>query len=123
MPNGGGDTPEAVTAAMYEASCLDWRDDAAKLVVFMADAGPHGLGEGGSSRGPIKRDIPPQLSKAHPLMQTTGIDQCEHRAPHAPQARRAHSETPTPTRPGARPRSAVDPVLEADSRDRRRRRD
>jgi hypothetical protein len=46
--NGGGDTPEAVTAAMYEAACLDWRDDAAKLVVFMADAGPHGLGEGGS---------------------------------------------------------------------------
>jgi hypothetical protein len=44
--NGGGDTPEAVTAAMYEAACLDWRDDAAKLVVFMADAGPHGLGEG-----------------------------------------------------------------------------
>jgi len=46
--SGGGDTPEAVTAAMYEALCLDWRDDAAKVVVFMADAGPHGLGEGHS---------------------------------------------------------------------------
>ncbi len=46
--SGGGDTPEAVAAAMYEAACLDWRDDAAKLVVFMADAGPHGLGEGAS---------------------------------------------------------------------------
>jgi hypothetical protein len=43
---GGGDAPEAVTAALYEAVCLDWRDAAAKLVVFMADAGPHGLGEG-----------------------------------------------------------------------------
>ena len=43
---GGGDTPEAVAAAMYEALCLDWRDGAAKLVVVMADAGPHGLGEG-----------------------------------------------------------------------------
>ena len=40
---GGGDAPEAVTAAMFEALCLDWRDDAAKLVVFMADAGPHGI--------------------------------------------------------------------------------
>lgn len=44
--NGGGDSPEAVTAAMFEAVCLDWRENAAKLVVFMADAGPHGLGEG-----------------------------------------------------------------------------
>jgi hypothetical protein len=41
-----GDAPEAVTAAMFEAVCLDWREDAAKMVVVMADAGPHGLGEG-----------------------------------------------------------------------------
>mmetsp|Transcript_27571 Transcript_27571/g.35719 ORF Transcript_27571/g.35719 Transcript_27571/m.35719 type:complete len:527 (+) Transcript_27571:118-1698(+) len=45
---GGGDAPEAVTAAMFEALCLDWRNDAAKQVVFMADAGPHGLGDGHS---------------------------------------------------------------------------
>jgi len=43
---GGGDYPEAVTAALFEAVCLDWRESAAKLVIFMADAGPHGLGEG-----------------------------------------------------------------------------
>jgi Mg-chelatase subunit ChlD len=43
---GGGDAPEAVTAALFEAVCLDWREDAAKMVVIMADAGPHGLGEG-----------------------------------------------------------------------------
>lgn len=42
--NGGGDSPEAVAAALFEAVCLDWRDDAAKLVVVMADAPPHGLG-------------------------------------------------------------------------------
>jgi hypothetical protein len=39
-PGGGGDLPEAVTAAMFEALCVDWRDGAAKMVVFMADAGP-----------------------------------------------------------------------------------
>jgi hypothetical protein len=45
---GGGDGPEAVTAALFEALCLDWRPTAAKQVVIMADAGPHGLGGGDS---------------------------------------------------------------------------
>jgi hypothetical protein len=44
--SGGGDAPEAVTAALCEGLVQDWREDAAKLLVFMADAGPHGLGEG-----------------------------------------------------------------------------
>jgi hypothetical protein len=44
--NGGGDTPEAVTASLFEALCIEWRPEAAKQVVIMADAGPHGLGEG-----------------------------------------------------------------------------
>lgn len=44
--SGGGDTPEAVTAALFEGVVQDWREDAAKLLIFMADAGPHGLGEG-----------------------------------------------------------------------------
>lgn len=40
---GGGDGPEAVTAAM--AACLtelEWRRDAARMVVLIADAPPHG---------------------------------------------------------------------------------
>jgi hypothetical protein len=45
-PMGGGDIPEAVTAAMFEAVCLDWRPDAAKVVIFMADAPPHGIDTG-----------------------------------------------------------------------------
>ena len=41
--DGGGDTPEAVTAALFEGLCLEWRGEAAKQIVIMADAGPHGL--------------------------------------------------------------------------------
>ena len=47
---GGADAsaPEAVTASLFEALCMDWRPHAAKSVVIMADAGPHGLGLGHS---------------------------------------------------------------------------
>lgn len=41
---GGGDLK--VTAALFEGVCQEWRDDAAKLIIFLADAGPHGMGEG-----------------------------------------------------------------------------
>ncbi|KAJ3051179.1 hypothetical protein HK097_007845 [Rhizophlyctis rosea] len=44
---GGGDGPEAVTAALYEALHLPWRPNATKVLVIIADAPPHGLGESG----------------------------------------------------------------------------
>jgi len=45
--NGGGDGPEAVAAALKATYDVDWREDAAKIVVLIADAPPHGLGESG----------------------------------------------------------------------------
>ncbi|PFH53992.1 hypothetical protein AMATHDRAFT_73006 [Amanita thiersii Skay4041] len=45
--SGGGDGPEAVTAALAEALNMDWRDEASKMVVLIADAPPHGIGEYG----------------------------------------------------------------------------
>jgi len=45
--SGGGDGPEAVTAALHEALCMDWREPASKMVVLIADAPPHGIGECG----------------------------------------------------------------------------
>ncbi len=45
--SGGGDGPEAVTAAMKAALELDWRPHATKLAVLIADAPPHGIGEYG----------------------------------------------------------------------------
>lgn len=44
---GGGDDPEAVGAALGEAVQLDWRPDAVKVAVLIADAPPHGIGEMG----------------------------------------------------------------------------
>jgi len=40
--NGGGDTPEAVDQAMIAAGKLQWRPDAAKALLLVADAPPHG---------------------------------------------------------------------------------
>lgn len=45
--SGGGDGPEAVTAALWEALSMDWREHASKMVVLIADAPPHGIGEYG----------------------------------------------------------------------------
>ncbi|KIJ17753.1 hypothetical protein PAXINDRAFT_161877 [Paxillus involutus ATCC 200175] len=45
--SGGGDGPEAVTAALAEALNMEWREQASKMVVLIADAPPHGIGEYG----------------------------------------------------------------------------
>ena len=45
--SGGGDGPEAVEAAFQATLEMGWRADATKVVVWIADAPPHGLGEGG----------------------------------------------------------------------------
>ena len=42
---GGGDGPEAQTAALDKALNVEWRKDAAKIVVLITDAPPHGIGE------------------------------------------------------------------------------
>lgn len=44
---GGGDGPEAVSAALHATLVMPWRSEAAKVVVLIADAPPHGLGERG----------------------------------------------------------------------------
>lgn len=50
---GGGDGPEAVTAGLYQALTMDWRDQASKMVVLIADAPPHGIGEFGDGKVPV----------------------------------------------------------------------
>lgn len=51
--SGGGDGPEAVTAALAEALRMEWRPSASKMVVLIADAPPHGIGEYGD--GELRR--------------------------------------------------------------------
>ena len=44
--DGGGDGPEAITAALDVALKLKWRgSDTAKIAVVITDAPPHGIGE------------------------------------------------------------------------------
>merc|ERR1719482_2431410 len=44
---GGGDGPEAVAASLAACVAMPWRPAATKVVVHIADAPPHGLGERG----------------------------------------------------------------------------
>lgn len=44
---GGGDGPEAQTAALAAALDMEWIDSAVKMVVLITDAPPHGIGEDG----------------------------------------------------------------------------
>merc|ERR1719456_1739614 len=62
---GGGDGPEAVTAALHDALHLPLRPNAAKVAVLIADAPPHGLeptGDGFPNGDPEGRD-PLQLCR------------------------------------------------------------
>lgn len=62
---GGGDGPEAVTAALHDALHLPWRPHATKVVVLIADAPPHGLeptGDGFPNGDPEGRD-PLQIAR------------------------------------------------------------
>lgn len=64
--SGGGDGPEAVTAAMKAALELQWRPQASKMCVLVADAPAHGIGEYGDgfpNGGPDGED-PLQLARA-----------------------------------------------------------
>jgi hypothetical protein len=57
--SGGGDGPEAVTAALDDALNLPWRPNATKVAVLIADAPPHGLeptGDGFPEGDPEGRD-------------------------------------------------------------------
>lgn len=45
--SGGGDGPEAVTAALHALTEMEWRQRATRMAVLIADAPPHGIGEYG----------------------------------------------------------------------------
>jgi len=64
--SGGGDGPEAITAAMAETLNMDWREYASKMIVLIADAPPHGIGEYGDGfdEGSPDGHDPLQLARA-----------------------------------------------------------
>jgi Mg-chelatase subunit ChlD len=55
---GGGDGPEAQTAALAAALDMEWVDNAVKMVVLITDAPPHGIGEDGDgfTKSPDQND-------------------------------------------------------------------
>ncbi|KAI6114216.1 hypothetical protein F5141DRAFT_1269829 [Pisolithus sp. B1] len=70
--SGGGDGPEAVSAALAEALNMDWREHASKMIVLIADAPPHGIGEYGDGfdEGSPDGNDPLQLAR---MMASRGI--------------------------------------------------
>ncbi|PWN92064.1 hypothetical protein FA10DRAFT_259323 [Acaromyces ingoldii] len=70
--SGGGDGPEAVTAALKAATELDWRPSATRMAVLIADAPPHGIGEYGDGfpNGSPDEADPLQIARQ---MATAGI--------------------------------------------------
>ncbi|KAF9221672.1 elongation factor-2 kinase [Gyrodon lividus] len=70
--SGGGDGPEAVTAALVESLNMDWREQASKMVVIIADAPPHGIGEYGDGfdEGSPDGNDPLQIAR---MMASRGI--------------------------------------------------
>ncbi|MGC4120370.1 MAG: VWA domain-containing protein [Myxococcales bacterium] len=47
--SGGGDGPESVTDGLYDLVRLDWRPKAARVVVWVGDAPPHGVEPAGDA--------------------------------------------------------------------------
>ncbi|KAF8877944.1 hypothetical protein CPB84DRAFT_354003 [Gymnopilus junonius] len=47
IASGGGDGPEAQTAALADALNLEWQENAIKMAILITDAPPHGIGENG----------------------------------------------------------------------------
>lgn len=52
VADGGGDGPEAVTAALDQLSQLAWRANAAKVAILITDAPPHGIEPNGCDHFP-----------------------------------------------------------------------
>jgi len=65
IATGGGDGPEAITAALAEVLNMDYAEDAVKVAVLITDAPPHGLGEpsDGFPMGSPDRKSPNRLPK------------------------------------------------------------
>ena len=47
IASGGGDGPEAQTAALAAALNMEWAENAMKMIILITDAPPHGIGEAG----------------------------------------------------------------------------
>lgn len=63
IATGGGDGPEAQTAALAAALNMDWAENAVKMVILITDSPPHGIGEAadGFSESPDRMSLDGRL--------------------------------------------------------------
>jgi hypothetical protein len=63
IATGGGDGPEAQTAALAAALNMDWAENAVKMVILITDSPPHGIGEArdGFSESPDRKSLDGRL--------------------------------------------------------------
>jgi hypothetical protein len=63
IATGGGDGPEAQTAALAAALNMDWAENAMKMVILITDSPPHGIGESGDgfSESPDRKSFDGRL--------------------------------------------------------------
>jgi len=59
VASGGGDGPEAQTAALAAALNMDWAENAVKMVILITDSPPHGIGEAsdGFTESPDRKSL------------------------------------------------------------------
>lgn len=77
---GGGDGPEAVTAALHDALYLPYRKNATKFCILIADAPPHGIGENGDGFPNGDPDGKDPIEIAHGMLEkgiTLYVASCE----------------------------------------------
>jgi hypothetical protein len=79
---GGGDGPEAQTAALAAALDLEWAENAIKMVVLITDAPPHGLGEAGDgfTESPDRKllvlSVLPVMMTPQKMTRLNSLDRC-----------------------------------------------
>jgi len=59
IATGGGDGPEAQTAALAAALNMEWAENSMKVVILITDSPPHGIGEAGDgfSESPDRKSL------------------------------------------------------------------
>ncbi|KAG1897129.1 uncharacterized protein F5891DRAFT_547848 [Suillus fuscotomentosus] len=67
--DGGGDGPEASTAALARALTMGWRNDCNKVAVLVSDAPPHGIGSQGDYWPNGVPGVPDPLDLAREMLQ------------------------------------------------------
>ena len=84
IASGGGDGPEAQTAALAAALNMDWSDNAVKMVVLITDSPPHGIEKSrdGFTESPDRTLILPLSLISYLFVENDPLDMARQMAEH-----------------------------------------